>query len=70
MLTLHMSAVQYLTLCSFSSWYYAYAAPGVISAMVAQNFAAMQFFIKDGASVNTRNAAGWTPLIAAISAGE
>jgi len=45
------------------------ATEGVIAAMLAQDFAAMQFFIKDGASVNTRNQAGWTPLISAISAG-
>lgn len=45
------------------------ATRGVLTTMVAQDFATMQFFIKDGASVNTRNTAGWTPLIAAISAG-
>lgn len=45
------------------------ATRGVITTMVSQDFATMQFFIKDGASVNTRNSAGWTPLITAISAG-
>lgn len=45
------------------------ATEGVIVSMLAEDFPTMLLFIKDGASVNTQNNAGWTPLIAAISAG-
>lgn len=47
----------------------AIATQGVINSMANDEFPTMLLFIKDGASVNTRNGAGWTPLIAAVSAG-
>lgn len=45
------------------------ATEGVTAAMVTEDFPTMLLMIHDGASVNTRNGAGWTPLIAAVSAG-
>jgi hypothetical protein len=45
------------------------ATEGVKACMVTEDFVTMLLMIADGASVNTRNSAGWTPLIAAVSAG-
>jgi hypothetical protein len=42
----------------------------VFSAMREKNFATMLFHLEQGISPNIQNPAGWTPLIAAIDAGE
>ena len=42
---------------------------GVVAAMLAEDFVAMMVMLRDGASVNTKSSAGWTPLIAATASG-
>jgi hypothetical protein len=45
------------------------ATEAALFAMLHEDFASMMLMIGDGASPNAQNGAGWTPLIAAVSAG-
>eukprot|EP00428_Durinskia_dybowskii_P074415 CAMPEP_0170406324 /NCGR_PEP_ID=MMETSP0117_2-20130122/27652_1 /TAXON_ID=400756 /ORGANISM="Durinskia baltica, Strain CSIRO CS-38" /LENGTH=356 /DNA_ID=CAMNT_0010663495 /DNA_START=50 /DNA_END=1120 /DNA_ORIENTATION=- len=46
------------------------ATQGLVAAMVGEDYKTMLVMITDGAPVNHRNEAGWTPLIAAVSGGD